>query len=332
MSGIGVDDEICAGCFRSIDPADEVDCPRCGSPHHSVCWEQEGGCTVVGCGAEEEVRSSPVEAAARDSEPSVPVQPEPAVVDLDLGAGADEPLVGASPAAAETQKAAPIETLAPSSTEPEPTPPPEPSVAIPTPATPPLPSAPQVSEAVLAPPAPPPPPPAPAANWSPPPPRPTPTPVAATPTVAAPPPPPAVKSPTPHTPAEAEGNRVAHSAATGQPLRGSPTPSAGTNFATGTAGSGATKSPTPESRPLIRTEREGFRSRRQRVRQWPLQRAGIPIRRSGSDIATGTVGSGPTRSPTTAWWRPIRRPLRAFRPLRLGQLVVVGTTSGSPRS
>lgn len=217
MSGIGVDDEICAGCFRSIDPADEVDCPRCGSPHHSVCWEQEGGCTVVGCGAEEEVRSSPVEAAARDSEPSVPVQPEPAVVDLDLGAGADEPLVDASPAAAETQKAAPIETLAPSSTEPEPTPPPEPSVAIPTPATPPLPSAPQVSEAVLAPPAPPPPPPAPAANWSPPPPRPTPTPVAATPTVAAPPPPPAVKSPTPHTPAEAEGNRVAHSAATGQP-------------------------------------------------------------------------------------------------------------------
>lgn len=215
MSENAVAGGICAGCFRWIEPEDEVDCPRCGSPHHSACWELEGGCTVPGCGAEEVVWSTPVEAASRESEAGV--QPEPAVVDLGLGAVTEVQVVDPCRAAADTEDAAPIDTPAHSAHASEPTPASEPPGVTSTPATPPLPPVHAVSEAALAPPAPPTPTPAPApaADWSPP--RPTPAPIGATPTVAVPPPPPVVTSPTPHTSAEAEGNRVAHSAATGQP-------------------------------------------------------------------------------------------------------------------
>lgn len=40
----------CPYCRSGLDePALVVHCARCGSPHHSPCWELNGECSVYGC-------------------------------------------------------------------------------------------------------------------------------------------------------------------------------------------------------------------------------------------------------------------------------------------
>jgi TM2 domain-containing membrane protein YozV len=42
---------VCPYCRSPIEPgaADELLCPGCGTPHHSDCFQENGGCTVFGC-------------------------------------------------------------------------------------------------------------------------------------------------------------------------------------------------------------------------------------------------------------------------------------------
>jgi TM2 domain-containing membrane protein YozV len=42
---------VCPYCRSPIEPggADEHICPGCGTPHHSDCFQENGGCTVFGC-------------------------------------------------------------------------------------------------------------------------------------------------------------------------------------------------------------------------------------------------------------------------------------------
>jgi TM2 domain-containing membrane protein YozV len=42
---------VCPYCRSPIEPgaADELICPGCGTPHHSDCFQENGGCTVFGC-------------------------------------------------------------------------------------------------------------------------------------------------------------------------------------------------------------------------------------------------------------------------------------------
>jgi len=43
-------DPVCAYCRTLITRADErMDCPRCRTPHHADCWNENRGCTVFGC-------------------------------------------------------------------------------------------------------------------------------------------------------------------------------------------------------------------------------------------------------------------------------------------
>ena len=41
----------CPYCLTDIDPAagDALYCGECGTPTHTECWEENGGCTVFGC-------------------------------------------------------------------------------------------------------------------------------------------------------------------------------------------------------------------------------------------------------------------------------------------
>src|SRR5206468_12143227 len=43
---------ICPYCSAGIEsPGEGVFCQCCGAAHHRECWEENGGCTVVGCAA-----------------------------------------------------------------------------------------------------------------------------------------------------------------------------------------------------------------------------------------------------------------------------------------
>ena len=53
-------DRNCPFCMMSIFPDENVTvCPKCGIPHHSDCWEENGGCTTYGCGCKTEDLHSP---------------------------------------------------------------------------------------------------------------------------------------------------------------------------------------------------------------------------------------------------------------------------------
>ncbi len=42
--------KLCPYCQTEVTPRDEeVVCPSCQVPHHSECWEENGGCAVYGC-------------------------------------------------------------------------------------------------------------------------------------------------------------------------------------------------------------------------------------------------------------------------------------------
>ena len=48
---------ICPGCKNIIRDTDETaSCPRCKTPHHKLCWEETGGCSVADCFENPEVR------------------------------------------------------------------------------------------------------------------------------------------------------------------------------------------------------------------------------------------------------------------------------------
>lgn len=42
--------KICPHCKTEIKEGDEVKvCPECGIPHHAACWEENKGCSTLGC-------------------------------------------------------------------------------------------------------------------------------------------------------------------------------------------------------------------------------------------------------------------------------------------
>lgn len=45
---------VCPVCMEKFLPNNEiVVCPKCKTPHHSYCWEYQGGCAVLGCNYED---------------------------------------------------------------------------------------------------------------------------------------------------------------------------------------------------------------------------------------------------------------------------------------
>jgi len=44
---------VCPYCRAVVEPesAQAVHCPGCGTPHHTDCFEENGGCTIFGCSA-----------------------------------------------------------------------------------------------------------------------------------------------------------------------------------------------------------------------------------------------------------------------------------------
>lgn len=43
--------ERCPYCHDGLDEVERLVCVGCGTPHHPVCLEELGGCTVLGCDA-----------------------------------------------------------------------------------------------------------------------------------------------------------------------------------------------------------------------------------------------------------------------------------------
>lgn len=81
--------ERCPYCHDSLGEVERVACEGCGTPHHPVCLEELGGCTVLGCsggvakkplGPTEEIRRRVQARAERFvADRSVQVEPEAAV-------------------------------------------------------------------------------------------------------------------------------------------------------------------------------------------------------------------------------------------------------------
>ena len=48
-----MNDAVCPYCRAPLgdDPANRTICPACGTPHHTDCFQENGGCTVFGCSA-----------------------------------------------------------------------------------------------------------------------------------------------------------------------------------------------------------------------------------------------------------------------------------------
>jgi TM2 domain-containing membrane protein YozV len=73
---------VCPYCRSAIEPGagDELLCPGCGTPHHSDCFAENGGCTVFGCGAapadEQKVTLTGSEIAGRPAAGSIGNLPE----------------------------------------------------------------------------------------------------------------------------------------------------------------------------------------------------------------------------------------------------------------
>lgn len=43
------DRTLCPFCHDDVTPAEATACPGCGTQHHSECWEEGAGCTILGC-------------------------------------------------------------------------------------------------------------------------------------------------------------------------------------------------------------------------------------------------------------------------------------------
>jgi uncharacterized membrane protein YhaH (DUF805 family) len=41
--------ESCPYCRETVAESEGLRCPTCRTPHHSDCWQENGGCTVFGC-------------------------------------------------------------------------------------------------------------------------------------------------------------------------------------------------------------------------------------------------------------------------------------------
>jgi hypothetical protein len=73
---------VCPYCRSAIEPGagDELLCPGCGTPHHSDCFAENGGCTVFGCSAapadEQKVTLTGSELAGRSAAGSIGNLPE----------------------------------------------------------------------------------------------------------------------------------------------------------------------------------------------------------------------------------------------------------------
>jgi TM2 domain-containing membrane protein YozV len=73
---------VCPYCRSAIEPGagDELLCPGCGTPHHSDCFAENGGCTVFGCSAapadEQKVTLTGSELAGRPAAGSIGNLPE----------------------------------------------------------------------------------------------------------------------------------------------------------------------------------------------------------------------------------------------------------------
>ncbi len=43
------DRTLCPFCHDDVAPAEATACPGCGTAHHTECWEEGAGCTILGC-------------------------------------------------------------------------------------------------------------------------------------------------------------------------------------------------------------------------------------------------------------------------------------------
>jgi len=43
------DRTLCPYCHDAVAAADATACPGCGTQHHTECWEEGAGCTILGC-------------------------------------------------------------------------------------------------------------------------------------------------------------------------------------------------------------------------------------------------------------------------------------------
>ena len=67
---------ICPYCRELIDEA--YSCPTCSTPHHSDCWNENGGCTVFGCPSAPHDEPK-VCIAEKSAPPPFPVPIQPAI-------------------------------------------------------------------------------------------------------------------------------------------------------------------------------------------------------------------------------------------------------------
>ena len=63
-------ENYCPHCRTSIQPEEQVTiCSRCGTTHHAACWQENHGCTTLGC------QGSPLVAQQAIPQPSPPEEP-----------------------------------------------------------------------------------------------------------------------------------------------------------------------------------------------------------------------------------------------------------------
>ncbi len=59
--------KICPVCKQELNESDKVTvCPDCGMPHHTSCWEMNGGCSTFGCAQQGSVKETkPIETCSK---------------------------------------------------------------------------------------------------------------------------------------------------------------------------------------------------------------------------------------------------------------------------
>ncbi|MCL6629134.1 MAG: hypothetical protein K6U00_06005 [Armatimonadetes bacterium] len=58
-AGLDIVGKTCPFCQTSIKPGAQVFvCPACDMPHHTECWNENGGCTTFGCAESPAARSN----------------------------------------------------------------------------------------------------------------------------------------------------------------------------------------------------------------------------------------------------------------------------------